>query len=291
MNDSNQKTSAMKIGPLKNFSLRALLGAALLCATAVFLPQRAAAQSNVTVTGGVLVNPTATVFATSNAAAFYAAISNSIATQIIAALTNANGYTRPVTISPPSSAVQAPYYVTISCPERQATIYFTTNGSTPTSSSTVYTNGFWMNAGGTIIAYSSSSGRIDSAPVTNTITTYNYGSDRLFYYGQLTNTTLTTQAGVLSLPNSYLATSYQGPLGLTNTTGYGYFAYPAAWDRGLGFAGCTNSGSGAAVGLATTGTYTNGNGVYFNLVNVKGEPYHVYQTSSGSISNITVFLQ
>lgn len=73
-----------------------------------------------------------------------------------------------VTANPNSGTVAAGTSVILSCSTNGSTIRYTTNGSTPTSSSAIYSNGITINGSMTIKAFASASGMNDSAVQTFT---------------------------------------------------------------------------------------------------------------------------
>ncbi len=72
--------------------------------------------------------------------------------------------------SPPAGTYTSPLMVTISDATAGATIYYTTDGSTPTTSSTVYTGPFAVNSTATIKAIAAAPGFANSAIATATYT-------------------------------------------------------------------------------------------------------------------------
>jgi hypothetical protein len=74
------------------------------------------------------------------------------------------------TISPASGSYTSPRTVTMSCSTPGSTIYYTTNGTTPTSGSTFYKTGFSQTIPATLEAICEASGYTNSAVATNVYT-------------------------------------------------------------------------------------------------------------------------
>jgi hypothetical protein len=80
------------------------------------------------------------------------------------------GQTEPPVLSPAGGSYTAAQSVTLTDASPAPTIYYTTNGTTPTHSSAVYSAPIPVSATTTITAIASSAGLIDSAPVSATYT-------------------------------------------------------------------------------------------------------------------------
>ena len=115
--------------------------------------------------GPIAVSKTTTVKA-------YATASG-MADSAVATSTYTIGATQQVatpTFSPVAGTYSAAQSVTISCATSGATIRYTTDGSTPTSSSTVYSGPITVSKTTTIKAYATAGGMTDSAVATATYT-------------------------------------------------------------------------------------------------------------------------
>ena len=82
-------------------------------------------------------------------------------TRIIVTLDDGTTLAAPV-ISPPSGSYWDPIEVSMSCCTPDAAIYYTVNGSTPTTASTLYTAPFELNANTTVKAISSLDGEVSN---------------------------------------------------------------------------------------------------------------------------------
>lgn len=74
------------------------------------------------------------------------------ATKIVVTVDDSNLGLMPPTITPPSGTYPAPVNVTMSCSTQDAEIYYTTDGSDPTTASTLYTEPFSINETTTVKA-------------------------------------------------------------------------------------------------------------------------------------------
>jgi hypothetical protein len=106
-------------------------------------------------------------------------------------------------ITPPTGTFTTAQSATISDSTSGATIYYTTNGTTPTTASPVYSKAFTVSSTTTVEAMAAASGYINSNVATSTITingTINVKADR--------NTSWVIQSTTKSLPGSGTAETY-----------------------------------------------------------------------------------
>lgn len=168
--------------------------------------------------------------------------------------------------------------VTMACATPGATIYYTLDGSTPTTASTVYAGQFVVTSTTTIKAFAAATGMVNSAVVTTTLTR-NYA----LRWGVSTATTL-DEAGILALAGTRADDDPAGIYTFTITAApdkYLFWVWPhSIVDQPVAGTGFTLDGlsitgdlAGAAQGYDQTE-----NGWPYALVSVGGVLHRVYRT-------------
>jgi hypothetical protein len=129
-------------------------------------------------------------------------------------------------ISPDGGTFYTSQVVTITCATAGASIYFTLDGSTPTSASTLYTAPFTILATTTVKAIGIMSGYSDSAVASAVFTAIPVVTSTV-YYGNSASASL-DEAGILAL-GTVTKTSAAGEYEFPDEAGYSYLATPASW--------------------------------------------------------------
>lgn len=122
-------------------------------------------SSSTAYTGAIAIASTTTV----KAKAFASGMTDSQTASATYTINKADTTANPV-FSPAAGTYYGNLSVTLNCSTSNATIRYTTDGSTPTSSSKVYTSAIALTATTTIKAYATASGLKDSSVVTTTYT-------------------------------------------------------------------------------------------------------------------------
>lgn len=122
-------------------------------------------SSSTAYTGAIAIASTTTV----KAKAFASGMTDSQTASATYTINKADTTANPV-FSPTAGTYYGNLSVTLTCSTSNATIRYTTDGSTPTSSSKVYTSAIALTATTTIKAYATASGLKDSSVVTATYT-------------------------------------------------------------------------------------------------------------------------
>ncbi|BCJ98159.1 chitinase [Anaerocolumna chitinilytica] len=122
-------------------------------------------SSSTAYTGAIAIASTTTV----KAKAFASGMTDSQTASATYTINKADTTANPV-FSPAAGTYYGNLNVTLTCSTSNATIRYTTDGSTPTSSSKVYTSAIALTATTTIKAYATASGLKDSSVVTATYT-------------------------------------------------------------------------------------------------------------------------
>ncbi len=165
-------------------------------------------------TGAISVNTSETITALASATGF---LQSQSASQTY---TLQNQVTAP-TFSPPSISFSSPISVTLSDATAGAKIYYTTNGTTPTTSSTLYTAPISISSTTTINAIGTLSGAPNSN-VSNATYTYSNGTGSNFANGFSTATSVMTFNGSTGLDDTRL----QLTSGVTFQAGSAWFNTP-----------------------------------------------------------------
>lgn len=185
-------------------------------------------------------------------------------------------------ISPDSQSFSGSLAVTITCATSGASIYYTTNGSTPTASSTLYTGSFNVSSTTTVKAIAIKSGLSNSNVVSETYTLS--VATATIYWGYSPLTTL-TGAQVLTLQGS---SSESDPFrqyvfdASSTVNDYFYwwwpdtFANPGTTD---GFEDAATLGPIAMAGVAEGFTGGPVNGWYYTSVTVNSVPGKLWRSS------------
>jgi subtilase family serine protease len=206
-------------------------------------------------------------------------------TEMLEAMATATGYTNSAvataaytitaapavtpTISPSSGNYPAAQMITLTDMTSGATIYYTTNGTTPSTSSTKYTAPFLVNANGTVVqAIAAATGSSNSAVAS---TTY----------------TFVDSPSVLAEPATAITTSTATLNALTNTLG---IAGTYLFQYGASATALTTSTGKVSIGNATSMT-----AVSANISGLKTKTPYYYQvvvttpagTSSGAVLTFT----
>ena len=156
-----------------------------------------------------------------------------------------------VAATPTFSPVAGTYYtaqtVTISDSNQNSTIYYTTNGTTPTTSSTVYTSAITVSATETVEAIATAAGYGTSA--VGTAAYYIVGATPSFNPGAGTYTSAQTVTISVSTPGSTIYYTTNGTTPTTNSTVYTSAITVSATETVEAIATATGSGT-SAVGSA-----------------------------------------
>jgi hypothetical protein len=196
------------------------------------------------------------------------------------------------TFSPGSGTYTSAQSVTISDSTSGATIYYTTNGSTPTTSSTVYSSPISVSSGTvTIEAMGAKSGDTNSAVASATYTiNSSSGCITATVSGGWKNSSMPSQTGTFTA--TFDATPSASPtnavVALSNgaQTAYANFACLARFNP----SGDIDARNGGAYAAASTIPYSAGVSYHFRLVvNVSANIYSIYVTPAGG-SELTVGL-
>jgi hypothetical protein len=177
------------------------------------------------------------------------------------------------TYSPAPGNFSSPMSVTISSTTAGASIRYTTDGSTPTSSSgTIYAGPVAIGATTTFRAIAYKSGMTDSAVTSATYTftppvaNPTYSPTPGSFTGSISVTIATTTSGATiryttdgSTPTSSAGTVYAGPVSISATTTFRAIAYKSGMPD--------SSVSAATYTLSTAGTGSGLNGDYYNGTN------------------------
>ncbi len=181
-------------------------------------------------------------------------------------------------ITPDGGLFSSAQPVTITCPTVGATIYYTLDGSTPTSSSTPYTGGLTISSSGTLKAVGVKSGAENSAVAS---ATFGIGDS---YIGSeaWTNVTLPNQTGQFtiswnSIPSDNLIDGVTG-IGPSAVDGYEDLACLVRFAS----TGLIEARNGGAYQAVTPLTYTAGTIYRFSLTaNLSTKRYSVTVTPAG----------
>lgn len=176
--------------------------------------------------------------------------------------------------------------VTIACATSGAAIYYTTNGSTPSEASTLYSGAITLSATTTVKAIGVKSGMTTSA-----VGLASYTKTSTIYYGASTSTTL-DEAGITGLDDSVEGSTPAGTY-VFDAPGlpakYLYFAWPTSLAAqpvaGTGFAAF-----GFPMDMAGSGEgYTEAeDGWGYKLVSVGGVQCRLYRTTNALEEAFTV---
>lgn len=166
--------------------------------------------------------------------------------------------------------------VTITCATAGASVYYTTDGSTPDSGDTLYSGAVTLTETTTLKAIAYASGYDASAVRTGT---YTYVPLSIVYWGKSASETLDS-AGIMALLSTNVAAS-AGNYAYALGSGYSYFAAPADWDNPTSLKIGTFD-----VPLKQSSPYDTAFGsLYCMIVAVDGTDYRVfrtYNTTSGA---------
>ena len=217
-------------------------------------------------TNGVIIFPT-------DISAFFA--SNGIPS--LGTLTNALGTTATPTYGAAAGTYLNSVGVVLSCATPNATIVYTTDGSTPSATNGVtYTNSFTLSSTATVKAYARSYYRPDSSVASRSYTIT--GGTRV-YYGRSSNTTLTgTQVEALGYTTH--TSGINGNYTFASGSGYYYFAWVQSFDSPTALTGFTISG--VPVSMADSSVSYSGsldNGWTYQTASNGGNTYKVYRSA------------
>jgi hypothetical protein len=178
-------------------------------------------------------------------------------------------------ISPASGSFSTSRTVTITCATAGSTIYYTTNGDTPTEDSTEYTGSITVTETTTVKAIAVAEGYDDSAVATATYTKLTLYP---IYWGISESESL-DEAGILGLDSIEASTkngNYEFDLP-ESPEQYLYFAWPNSLGSPTAVTGF--SAFGFPMGMASGGVFDQvGNGWYYDEVSVGGVTYRLYRT-------------
>ena len=179
-------------------------------------------------------------------------------------------------ILPGTTAFETNVTVTISTSTPGATIHYTLDGSTPTTSSPVYTDPLVLSATTTVKAFAVKAGLLDSEVATRT-----YTKSAQVYWGASDQTVL-DEAGILGLGNSAAKVSPAGTyaFGANDPPKYLYLSWPNAGPQPVPVTGFMSGGlpmTGDLAG-ADEGYDQVHNGWPYRLVTVNGQAYRLYRT-------------
>lgn len=184
-------------------------------------------------------------------------------------------------ISPDSQSFSGTQAVTITCATAGASIYYTTNGSTPTSSSTLYSGSFNVTTTTTVKAIAIKSGLSDSNVVSETYTLS--VATATIYWGYSSNTTL-TGVQVMALQGS---ASESDPFrqyvfdASSTVNDYFYWWWPDTFSSPGATNGFEDDTTSSPITMATnTEGFTGGpvNGWYYLSVTVNGVPGKLWRS-------------
>jgi hypothetical protein len=232
--------------------------------------------------GGVNLasNTTAIVYSTTDI--------NSILSTLQTTITNALGTTPTPTASPSAGTYYITQTVTLSDTVPTTAIYYTLDGSTPTSSSTLYTNTLSNSSTTTLKAFAKRYLRPDSGVLT---ATYTIGSLSTVYYGKSTSSTLNASA-VQALSSTVSASAFGRTYSFSAGSGYCYFAWPDSFGSPRssdGFYQAPFPASMAASGDGYSGTTVNG--WTYQTVTISGTTYRVYRTQNQLAGAVSILAQ
>jgi hypothetical protein len=219
------------VGTAGELDVYGLLNAAPTTATPVISPasQTFSGSLSVTITDST---PGAAIYYTTDgttpttASTLYAGPFSVTTTRTITAIASAAGYlqslpsTQTYTLqnqvaapvfSPPTTTFSSPISVSLSDATAGASIYYTTNGSTPTTTSTFYSSPITVSATTTIKAIAAATGMINSNVVTATYT-YSSGTGPNFVNGFSASSSVMTFNGSTGLDDSRLQLTNGGSL-------------------------------------------------------------------------------
>lgn len=190
-------------------------------------------------------------------------------------------------ILPSSGSFTGSQVVTITCATAGASIRYTTDGSTPTSTTgTPYAGQFTLTDTATVKARAFLTGYSDSDTATATLT-----RAAVIYHGSAESATLDA-AGVLALAGTRTGSDPAGVYSFDAPGApekYLYFAWPGSLTRqpavGTGF---TSSGFPVALAEAAEGYTEQVNGWYYAEVTVGGVLYRVFRTYYTQAGALTV---
>ena len=168
-------------------------------------------------TGAISVSTTETINAIASATGYV------VSAQSSATFTN-TAQAPVVTFSLPTATYNAVQSLTLSDSVSGASIYYTTNGSTPTTSSTLYTSPIAINSTETITAIATAPGMNASTPLAQTYTIVLGATGIQFTQGFATSTGLMTLNGSSQLNDTRL----QLTDGLTNEAGSSFYYQPVS---------------------------------------------------------------
>lgn len=184
-------------------------------------------------------------------------------------------------ISPDSQSFSGTLAVTITVSTSGATIYYTTDGSTPTSSSTVYSGSFNVTATTTVKAIALKSGSLPSNVVSETYTLS--VATATIYWGYSTATTLNA-VGVLALQGSASESDpYRQYVFDASSTAFDYFYWwwPATFSNPGATDGFEDDSTTSPISMATNAEgFTDGpvNGWYYLNLTVNGVPGRLWRS-------------
>ena len=213
---------------------------------------------------------------------------NALLSTLQGTITNALGTTPTPTASPAAGTYYSTQTVTLSDTVPTTAIYYTLDGSTPTSSSTLYTNTLSISSTTTLKAFAKSYLRPDSGVLT---ATYTIGSLSTVYYGKSTSTTLNASA-VQALSSTVSASAFGRTYSFSAGSGYCYFAWPDSFGSPRSSDGFYQAPFPASMAASADGySGTTANGWTYQTVTIGGTTYRVYRTQNQLAGAVSILAQ
>ena len=191
-------------------------------------------------------------------------------------ITAALGPTAAPAVSASGGTYLSSVSVSLSCVTANSTIYYTTDGSTPTTSSSVYSTPFTFSSTTTLKAVAKNTVLALSSVTT---ATYTVSAGSTVYYGQSASTSLSS-GGVTGLGSSFTGLSaFPRTYIFSSSAQYCYFAWPDSFGSPSALpGGFSVGGFMAAMEDNTDGLSSNANGWYYSTVTISATTYRVYRS-------------
>lgn len=209
--------------------------------------------------------------------------SNGVA--FLTAMTNGFGATPTPTVSLAPGTYYVGQSVSLASSLSNATVYYTTDFSTPTTSSAVYSTAIPISSTRTIKAMAVAPYHTASGVLT---ATYTIGTGATVYWGHSQSSVLTSGT-VTGLENNVYTGVPDGNYAFTAASGYYYFAWPVSFIQSTPPVASTGfyirDGAGNSIPLTMAGsglgygTSTDGAGWSYATVTITTIPYAVYRSA------------